>query len=206
VATGINVNQAITIVERCAVKSIELPRRRQLQFDTAKTEAALFTRKQGQKKHLRLEPTARIKVGNGFIRFNKEATRWLGIWMDVNLIFKEHHNRCMKKAMAADARVQTLAKTYDVIPESIRAVQVACIRAVALYGSEVCWDPKEIGRRDAHQMLFNRRARSVLSALSMTPSRAQIRESGLTPVPVILDSRQQRFAARLTTACSTELK
>jgi len=33
-----------------------------------------------------------------------------------------------------------------------------------------------------------------------------MRESGLTPAPVILDSRQQRFAARLENACSSNLK
>jgi len=33
-----------------------------------------------------------------------------------------------------------------------------------------------------------------------------MRESGLTPAPVILDSRQQRFAARLADACSSKLK
>jgi ribonuclease HI len=33
-----------------------------------------------------------------------------------------------------------------------------------------------------------------------------MRESGLTPAPVILDARQQRFAARLANACSSKLK
>jgi hypothetical protein len=33
-----------------------------------------------------------------------------------------------------------------------------------------------------------------------------MRESGLTPAPVILDSRQQRFAARLADACSSRLE
>ena len=33
-----------------------------------------------------------------------------------------------------------------------------------------------------------------------------MRESGLTPAPVILDSRQQRFAARLANACSSKPK
>jgi len=33
-----------------------------------------------------------------------------------------------------------------------------------------------------------------------------MRESGLTPAAVILDSRQQRFAARLANACSSKLK
>jgi hypothetical protein len=33
-----------------------------------------------------------------------------------------------------------------------------------------------------------------------------MREAGLTPAPVILDSRQQRFTARLANACSNKLK
>jgi len=33
-----------------------------------------------------------------------------------------------------------------------------------------------------------------------------MRESGLTPAPVILDSRQQRFAARIENACSSKVK
>jgi len=37
------------------------------------------------------------------------------------------------------------------------------------------------------------------------PRGALIRESGLTPAPVILDSRQQRFAAKLANACSSKL-
>jgi len=33
-----------------------------------------------------------------------------------------------------------------------------------------------------------------------------MRESGLTPAHVILDSRQQRFTVRLANACSSQLK
>jgi len=105
VATGSDVNQVVTILERCAAKSMEWASRRGLQFDTAKTEAALFPRRQGHKKHLWPMLTAKIKVGNGFIQFNTEATRRLGVWMDAHLTFKEHHNQCMKKARAAEARL-----------------------------------------------------------------------------------------------------
>jgi hypothetical protein len=45
VATGSDVNQVVMMLERCAAKSIEWAGRRGLQFDTAKTEAALFTRR-----------------------------------------------------------------------------------------------------------------------------------------------------------------
>jgi hypothetical protein len=75
VATGNDVNQVVTRLERCAAKSIEWVSRRELQFDTAKMEAALFTRRRGHKKHLRPKLTAKILVGEGFIWFNRQATR-----------------------------------------------------------------------------------------------------------------------------------
>ena len=44
-------------------------------------------------------------------------------------------------------------------------------------------------------------ARSMLGALHTTPRGALSGESGFTPTYEILDSRQQRFAARLADAC-----
>jgi len=103
-------------------------------------------------------------------------------------------------------RHRTFTKTYGVVAESILDVQVVCVPAVALYGSELWWDPKEVGRRDDLQLLLNQQARSILGALPTTPRGALIRESGLTPAPVMLDSRQQRWAARLANAYSSKLR
>jgi hypothetical protein len=55
-------------------------------------EAALFTRRRGNKKHHQLKLTAKRRVGDGLIPFNKNATRRLGVWMDTHMTFKEHHN------------------------------------------------------------------------------------------------------------------
>jgi hypothetical protein len=121
-------------------------------------------------------------------------------------MLKEHQNRCMKKASAAEARLRTLAKTYGVVPESIRAVHVACVQAVTLYGSDLWWDPNEAGRRHDLQLLINRQARSIVGALHTTPRGALMTDSGFTPWPVILQSRQQRFAARLANTCSNKLR
>jgi hypothetical protein len=123
-----------------------------------------------------------------------------------HLMLKERQNQCMTKARAAEARRRTLTKTYGVVPERVRPIQVACVQAVALYGSELWWDPKEAGRRDDLQLLLNRQARSILGALPTTPRGALMRDPGLTPAPIILESRQQRFAARLANTCSNKLR
>jgi len=121
--------------------------------------------------------------------------------MDAHLTFKEHHNHCMKKARAAEARQCVLTKMHGMVPERVRAIQVACVQAGALYGSELWWDPKEIGRQEDLELLLNRQARSTLGALPTMPLGPLMRDSGLTPAPVVLDSRQQQFVARLATAC-----
>jgi len=126
--------------------------------------------------------------------------------MDAHLTIMEHHNRCMKKARAAEAWLRTFTKTYGIVPARVWAVQVACVQAVEVYGSELGWDPREVGRRDDLQLLLNRQAGSILGALPTTPRGALMRESGLTQAPVILDSRQQRLAARIENACSSKLK
>jgi hypothetical protein len=200
-ATGKDVNHMVRKLEACVAESIQWASRGDLLFDTAKTEAALFTRRRGHKKYLRPKLTAKIKVGDGFIWFNKEATWWLGVWMDAHLTFKEYYNRCMKKARVAEARLRPLTRMHGILPERVRAIHIAYVQAVELYGCELWWDSKEIGRREDLPLLLNRQARSTLGAVPMTPLGPLMRDSGLTPAPVALDSRQQRFAPRLASTC-----
>jgi hypothetical protein len=89
VATSSDVNHVVTILERCAVNTIEWASRRGLQYDTATMEAVLFTPRRGDGKHLPPELPAKLTLRNGIIPFNTEATRWLGVWMNAHLTFKE---------------------------------------------------------------------------------------------------------------------
>jgi hypothetical protein len=66
--------------------------------------------------------------------------------MDANLTFKEHYNRCMKQARRAEGPLRVLTRMHGIVPERLRAIQIPCVQAVALYCSELWWDPKEIGR------------------------------------------------------------
>jgi len=189
--TSSDVNHVVSILGRCAATSIEWVSRRGLLFDTATMEAALFMCRGAHRKHLRPKLTARMRVGNGSIQFNTPARCWLGVRMDAPVMFKEHHYQCMKIERAAEVRLRTLTKTYGFIPESVRAVHVVCIHAVAPFGSQLRWNPREVGTRDNLQLLLNRQARSILRVLPTTLHGALMRESWITPAPVILDSRQQ---------------
>jgi len=64
-----------------AAAAIDWAERNGVAFDNGKTEAAFFWR--GRKKGT--EAKANVKVGDNEVSFNKEATRWLRVWLDSQL-------------------------------------------------------------------------------------------------------------------------
>ena len=48
--------------------------------------------------------------------FNKEAIRWLGIWLDSQLKFTSHINERVKRARAAEIQIKRLTQTYGLVP------------------------------------------------------------------------------------------
>jgi hypothetical protein len=73
-----------------------------VQFDREKTEAVLFTRQRGRLLREQIEH-AWVQIEDHMVPFNKEATCWLGIWLDTRLLFKAHFQMHMQKARKAEA-------------------------------------------------------------------------------------------------------
>jgi len=75
---------------------------RTVAFGHGKTEAAIFRR-------MKTPPTAAVRPGASKVPFNKEATRWLGVWLDSQLTLKDHHAIWLKDGKKAMARLCRLA-------------------------------------------------------------------------------------------------
>jgi hypothetical protein len=88
-------------------------------FEVEKTEAVLFTRKRKLAKKIR---QARINLQGKRIKFNSEATKWLGIWLDSGLSFKTHYQTRLQKAKAAENRLRSISSTYGLPPGLVRKV------------------------------------------------------------------------------------
>jgi len=110
--------------------------------------------------------------------------------MDPHLTFKEHPKYCMKKARAAEDRLHQLTRMRRIIPEWVRAIEIAWGHAVVLYGCKLWWDQEEIGRQEDLQLILNQQGRSTLGALPVAPVGSLMRDSGLTTARLALDSRQ----------------
>ena len=94
IASGSPVKEIVKALEKVAKEVIEWGKRNAVTYDTSKTEAVLFSKSHRQRLNKQLRE-AKIKVGIEKISFNKEATRWLGVWLDSQLKFTSHINECM---------------------------------------------------------------------------------------------------------------
>ena len=70
-------------------------------YDTAKTELVLFSRARQRRMNQQLRETT-VLIGGERIKFNKETTRWLGIWQDSQLKFTAHINERLTRAKTAE--------------------------------------------------------------------------------------------------------
>ena len=162
-------------------------------FDHGKTEAAIFWKKRKASK-------AVVRVGDNDVPFNKQATRWLGVWLDSHLKLRAHQAVRMKEGRKAMTRLRRLTGQMGLSPASCRKVMSACVQSTAMFGAELWWKGKDggtAGLADELQVLVNQEARATTGCFRTTNQGALAMEAGLRPAVAQLDNRQRHFALRL---------
>jgi hypothetical protein len=150
VVEGVDVGECTQRLERCAAGVQKWARENACQFDIEQTEAMLFSRRRNIKEP---QMKAKIRVGSHEVRYNKEATRWLGVWLDDMLTLKDHTKITMAKARRAQNRVRSLMNKKGLSPGACRRIQVAAVQAVALYGSELWWQGQKDRAQEVQKLL-----------------------------------------------------
>ena len=114
IASGSSVKEIVKALEKVAKEVIEWGMLNAVTYDTSKTEAILFSKSHRQRLNKQLRK-AKIKVGNKEISFNKEATRWLGVWLNSQLEFTSHINERVRRARTAEIQIKGLTKSYGLV-------------------------------------------------------------------------------------------
>lgn len=119
-----NIIELIGLMEEAGCRAIERGERNFLQFDHDKTEAVVFTKRRKSKSEI-VRVTLMIK--DQIINFNKEATRWLGVWLDAALSFRTHKDVYLNKARKAEARLRSIVNRKGLAPGLSRKIQIAAV-------------------------------------------------------------------------------
>jgi hypothetical protein len=93
-----SIPQLIRKIEKCARLCQAWAQRNAVRFETSKMEAILLSM---NTKHYKERDMAKIRVREHHIKFNSEATRCLGVWIDSALRLTTHRNKCMARARTA---------------------------------------------------------------------------------------------------------
>lgn len=195
IASGSSVKEVGKVLEKVAETVLEWGTQNAVTYDTSKTEAVLFSKSHCQQLNKQLQET-RVIVGGKRIQFNKEATQWLGVWLDSQLKFTTHINEKVKRARTAEIQIKGLTRTYGLVPGLVRRIQLATVQSTALYGAELWWKGQK-NHGETIQKLINRQARSITGMYPSTPIHPLFCEAGLIPASTILDYRQRLYAYRL---------
>jgi len=192
VVEGEDVGECTQRLEGCAKEAQIWAKENACQFDIEKTEAILFTRKRNN-----MEPKmkAKIRVGNHEVQYNKEATRWLEVWLDSMLTLNDHTKKIFAKARRAQSRVRSLMTKKGLSPEGCQRIQIAAVQAVALYEAELWWKGQK-NRAQEVQQILNEQGRRVTGCFPTTPQGALMNDAGLRPAKAILNIRVRRYKMR----------
>ena len=200
--------QAVAAVQGKVDKVVQLASEHKIDFDPTKSELLIIGG--GPKKKLNVSGLA-IKVKDHNVDASP-CVKWLGVWLDTQLNFKQHVQEWCGKAH----RVAQFIRQINTVQRGlnpgmmIKTVQ-ACVLSTAFYGVEAWWPglTRTTTQRDKrvgtgvgwHIDLIDRTVlkavRAALPVWRTTPNKVLHRESGIPPAEILLQQRQLQAAARV---------
>ena len=151
-----------------------------MQFDMEKTELIHFH----SKRFFDLEnETYSVKIGESIIQ-PKSLVKWLGIWLDSKLTFKQHVEKKTTQALKLLNQIERLSNTErGLFFQAMRQLYIACISLVADYGVPVWWNNQK-NMLEKFQKLQNIVLRKMLGAFKTFLINAMELEASI-PLPKI---------------------
>ena len=123
----------IKILKREIAKLYKLGATNTIKFDLAKTELLHFSMAKEAK-------SASLRLPNQEVVKPKELVKWLGIWFDPSLLFKQHVAIRTSQARSVLQRMTRLASSgRGLSPFALRQLYLACVTSIADYGSPIWW-------------------------------------------------------------------
>jgi hypothetical protein len=168
---------------------------RGMSFNPAKSELIHFTKTR--------KPREEIVTLDEVDLHPKEAARFLGVWIDRKLRFKEHKQQILKKMSTQTfALTRLAAKTWGVNFSRAREIYTKVIRSAMAYGAAVWHTPTPSGGKPKGvvkklQTTQNKCLRVISGAYKATETRLLESEVWCPPLDLYLNRWVARFEERL---------
>lgn len=134
IVSGTSVREISRLLGRAAGLAIQWGKSNAASFEIGKTEAILLSR---SRRHWKDKTRETIQVGDCRIGYNRRAARWLGIWIDSRLSFRENTSISADRARRVEARLTSFMRRNGVPPLSARHLQEAMFDVNVRIGGHV---------------------------------------------------------------------
>src|SRR5436190_12061108 len=163
-----------------------------MQFDMEKTELIHFHSKRSFDQK---NKSYSVKIGESIIQ-PKSLVKWLGIWLDSKLTFKQHVEKKTTQALKLLNQIERLSNTERGLSfQAMRQLYIACISSVADYGVPVWWNNQK-NMLEKFQKLQNIALRKMLGAFKTSPINAMELEASIPPSRVRFERIYKNYAWR----------
>jgi ribonuclease HI len=137
----------------------------------------------------------KVKLGNNEI-IAQEVLKWLGIYIDSKLTFKDHVAKKITIATRIFHQIERLSNTERGLSfQAMRQLYIACCCSIADYGVPIWWAGQK-NLLDRYQKLQNQALLKILGAFKGSPIRAMEIEASLPPPETRLNKICRAYALR----------
>src|SRR6266702_833268 len=178
-------------LEGIALKLMSKAKEAAISFNIGKTELIHF-----YNKHTTIEEGLKLK--NTEIS-PKPLVRWLGVFLDSKLIFKQHVEIRISKAKTAFYLIRRLGNTQKGLSlQALQQLYIAYITTTADYGIQCWWKSKSRDHLLArYQSLQNEALKLILGAFKGSPSQAMEIETFIPPPRIRFEKLCNNYALRI---------
>lgn len=128
--------QNVRILKQIVDSLTQEARKSIIEFNIDKTELIYFINQKDQLVSIQLEGFERPIVP-------KKVVKWLGIYLDLKLSFKEHINQKVAAAERSFNQIKRLGNTQQGLSlQAKRQLYIACINLIADYKVPIWWNKK----------------------------------------------------------------
>jgi ribonuclease HI len=190
-ASSNSIEENCLLLEKAAEKMLQLQSQNNIQFDMEKIELIHFH----SKRTISSEDFP-IQIGNKQID-PKNLTKWLGVWLDSKLNFKEHVEKKIADATRTFYQIARLSNTERGLSfQAMRQLYIACITSIADYGVPIWWNNQK-HLLEKYQKLQNQALRKILGAFKTSPSMAMELEAAIPPPKIRFNKICKNYALRI---------
>ena len=118
IASGASVKEIAKTLEKINKVVLKWNKKNAVTYNTGKTKLVFFSKIRLSCYNCQLQEITVFIVGE-YIKFKKEATRELGVWLDGQLKFTSHINEKISKERTAEIQIKVLTRTYGLGPGSV---------------------------------------------------------------------------------------